>query len=190
MRSTRNLVRAIASLLAASPGIFGAANIHAHVVLEQQEAPAGTSYKAIFRVGHGCEGTGTHTLEVELPDGVVGIKPMPKAGWRLDTVTEKLATPYQSHGRSIDSRVGKLVWSGGLLPDAYYDEFVAMMSLPASPGTLYFKVRQLCETGKNEWVEIPAEGKTAKGLKAPAARLILRAKPSDNTASTPVPHKH
>ena len=37
---------------------------HAHVTLEQPKAPAGSTVKAVLRVGHGCDGSATHTLRV------------------------------------------------------------------------------------------------------------------------------
>ena len=38
--------------------------VHAHVSLDQGTAPAGSAYKAVFRIGHGCDGT----LRGQLPD--------------------------------------------------------------------------------------------------------------------------
>ena len=43
---------AVSAIFALAAGVSGTAS--AHVVLEYQVAPAGASYKATFKVGHGC----------------------------------------------------------------------------------------------------------------------------------------
>jgi uncharacterized protein YcnI len=58
----------------------------AHVTLETQEAHVGSTYKAVLRVPHGCEGAATLKVRVQVPEGVIAVKPMPKAGWTLETV--------------------------------------------------------------------------------------------------------
>jgi periplasmic copper chaperone A len=59
--------------------LLGTAAAQAHVTLEEPQALAGAGYKAVLRVGHGCEGTATHTVVVRVPAGFRGAKPMPKA---------------------------------------------------------------------------------------------------------------
>ncbi|MBC3919263.1 YcnI family protein [Undibacterium sp. CY18W] len=145
----------------------------AHITLDQAKAPAGSYQKLTFKVGHGCDGSATHTLTVILPETVSGAKPMPKAGWKIDTVIENLSTPYTSHGKTISRDVREVSWSGGPLPDAYYDEFSIQVKLPDTAGKLAFKVLQLCEKGRLDWVEVPAEGQSGKSLKTPAPVLEL-----------------
>ena len=55
----------------------------AHAGLAQPQAPAGSAYTATLRIGHGCEGTPTHTVVVHVPAGLRGAKPQPKPGWTL-----------------------------------------------------------------------------------------------------------
>ncbi len=154
----------------------------AHVGLEQQKAVAGSYHKLTFKIGHGCEGSGTHTVKVSLPETAMGAKPMPKAGWKLDTAIAPLSKSYTSHGKTIEKDVREVTWSGGLLPDAYYDEFSIHVKLTDTPGKIYFKGTQLCEKGRLDWIEIPAEGQSSKGLKAPAPMLEVM------TPETEAPH--
>lgn len=56
-------------------------------------ALAGTSYRAVLRVGHGCDSSPTTAMQVSIPDGFTGAQPMPKAGWTLTTKVGKLAEP-------------------------------------------------------------------------------------------------
>ena len=113
-----------ATALLAVPLVSGAAN--AHVSLERSEAARGTSYKAVLKIPHGCDGASTHTVRVEIPEGFISVKPMPKPGWKIDTVSGPYAKTYAFyHGKSLKEGVKEIQWSGGDLPDAYYDEFVA-----------------------------------------------------------------
>ncbi|MBM3546764.1 MAG: YcnI family protein [Alphaproteobacteria bacterium] len=170
-------MRALCASFAVLAGL--ALPAHAHVTLETQQAVAGTYYKAVLRVGHGCEGTPMHTIRVQIPDGVVAVKPMPKPGWQLSTKTGKLAQPISDgHGGQITEGVREITWSGGKLLDEHYDEFVFRGRLPDKPNTtLYIPVVQECEKGVHRWIEIPAEGKKADDYKEPAPAVRILPKP-------------
>jgi uncharacterized protein YcnI len=158
----RRSLLALPRLLAGTAGMLLVTSCaFAHITLETQQAPVGASYKAVMRVPHGCEGTATTAIRVRLPDGVIGVKPMPKAGWQLNTITSKYAKPYTLRGAKITEGVTEIAWSGGKLADAHYDEFVFMGALAEElePGkTIYFPVVQECEKGVHRWIEIPKDG--------------------------------
>jgi uncharacterized protein YcnI len=133
--------------------------VSAHVTLETRQAPVGASYKAVLRVPHGCDGSATTAIRVRIPAGVIGVKPMPKPGWKLDVVTGKYAKPFTLRGAKMSEGVAEIAWSGGSLADAYYDEFVFTSTLSEeleSGQTIYFPVVQECEKGVHRWIEIPA----------------------------------
>lgn len=150
---------------------LAAASAQAHVTLETARAPAGSYYKAVFRVGHGCDGSPVRQFVVNIPPGVQGAKPMAKPGWRAEVERSPLAVPYTRYGRTFTDDVSLVRFSGGPLPDAVYDEFVVVAGLPDQPGILYWKVGQVCESGRVDWVELPAPGQSAHDLKSPAAVL-------------------
>ena len=135
----------------------------AHVTLEQQQAPVGTPYKIVLRVPHGCGDSATVRLTVQIPEGVIAIKPMVKPGWQIATTRGAYSRSYSFfHGAKFTEGVKEVTWSGGKLPDAFYDEFVlsAFIAGELPPGEmLYFPVVQQCEQGEHRWVEIPAAGK-------------------------------
>ncbi len=139
---------------------------------------AGAGYRAVFRVGHGCDGSPTTGISVTIPDGFLGAQPMPKPGWTLTTRMAKLAQPLQSHGKTLNEEVQEITWSANgadnYLPAAFYDEFVLRGTAPKAPGALWFKVVQTCENGQNAWVQIPPSGTSTKDLKNPAALLEVR----------------
>ena len=154
---------------------IGSAASFAHIVLQDGAAASGASYRAVLRVGHGCDGSATTGITVTLPAGFNGTQPMPKAGWTVTTTTGKLAQPYESHGKTFTEGVLEISWIAkgavNALPDAFYDEFVLRGTTPQKPGPLWFKVVQTCEKGSAAWVEVPASGMSTKGLKNPAALL-------------------
>lgn len=143
----------------------------AHIVLAEPAAPAGSAYRATFKVGHGCDGSPVTAISVRLPAGVHAAKPMPKAGWTIERRIDKLAVPYTLHGRTLTEDVSEVTWRGGPLPEGFYDEFVVQLQLPEQPGPLWFPVTQVCEQGRIDWTEVPADGTATRGLKAPAALL-------------------
>src|SRR4051794_3582482 len=104
-------------------GAFGVATCictaSAHVTLETREAPIAAGYKAVLRVPHGCEGTATTAIRVRIPEGVIGVKPMPKPGWTLTTVTGKYPKPYRLFHAQISEGVVEIAWAGGKLLDAH-----------------------------------------------------------------------
>lgn len=161
----------------ASSLLLAAASVHAHIVLEQKSATAGSYYKATFMVGHGCDGSPTTGIDIEMPEPMAVVKPMPKPGWQLTTQTTPLATPMLLHGQPVTETVNRVIWRGGPLPDGHYDEFVVLLQLPLRTGPLYFKVAQSCETGRSDWVEIPAAGQAGR-LKLPAPALDVQPAPS------------
>ena len=148
----------------------------AHITLEQPRTPVGAPYKAVFRVPHGCDGSTTVKLTVTIPEGVIAVKPMVKAGWEIETKRGAYAKSYSYfHGAKFDQGVKEVTWSGGKLPDAFYDEFVLSVFLAGdlSAGqTLYFPAIQTCEKGEHRWVETPAPGKHSEGDPAPGLRLL------------------
>ena len=86
----------------------------AHVTLEAGEAHLGSTYKAVLRVPHGCAGSPTTAIRVRVPAGLIAVKPMPKPGWQLSTVSGKYAKPYMLRGAPVSEGVTEIAWSGGM----------------------------------------------------------------------------
>lgn len=177
------LATPLATLLLAPPAL-------AHITLETRQATPGTSYKAVLRVPHGCQGSATVKIQVRIPEGVVAVKPQPKPGWTLTTVTGAYAGTHTAHGAQLDSGVQEIIWSGGPLQNDHYDEFVfvGFLSNALVPShTLHFPVIQECEQGLARWVDLPAahqhghgqghgHGGHSAAFPAPALELLPRSK--------------
>ncbi|WP_404293911.1 YcnI family protein [Microvirga sp. RSM25] len=170
------MIRRLGTLGAAGSLCLLATSAFAHITLETQSAPVSSTYKAVMRVGHGCEGSPTLKVRVQIPEGVIAVKPMPKPGWELDTVEAPYKASYDYYGTPMTQGVREIVWTGKLL-DKHYDEFVfrAYFTDSLKPDAmLYFPAVQECEGNKAErWIEIPAEGRKADDYKSPAPGLKL-----------------
>jgi uncharacterized protein YcnI len=149
----------------------------AHVTLETPTAKVGGSYKAVLRVGHGCDGKATTAIRVRLPEGVISVKPMPKSGWKIEKTQGEYAKAYDYYGEEKTSGVRELTWSGGNLGDDEYDEFVFRAYITdafKSGQVVAFPVVQECVDGATtRWIEVPAEGKNADDYAHPAPTLTV-----------------
>ena len=113
----------------------------AHVALESKQALAGSTYKAVLQVGHGCEGSPTESIRVQIPEGVIAVKPMPKPGWELTTKHGEYAQAYDYFGEKLTEGIKEVTWTGGNLPDEWYDEFVRRVRLPDGAPAQWFGSR-------------------------------------------------
>jgi uncharacterized protein YcnI len=138
-------------LLAASPAA-------AHVTLTEASAKPGAIMIAHFRVGHGCSGSPTIGLRIAIPDGVTDVRPQPLPGWTVQT-------------EGGNTHVKNVTWSGGLLAATQPGDFALAMTLPATAGLLYFPATQTCQTGAEQWSELPAAD--GHPLKHPAPVLTV-----------------
>lgn len=176
----------------------------AHFVFDQQSAPAGSSYRGVLRVRHGCDGLPTTGISVHIPAGVEGAKPMPKPGWRIALQTkpqpvaaaasrpgEHALADHAAHAaHAARVRVTDIAWTatsaGAALPNDYFDEFLFIATLPAKPGPLWFKVVQTCDDQgrqvRTEWTQIPESGTDTSALTTPAA--LLQVEPAASGSAT------
>ena len=177
--------------VAACAVLLGTSPAFSHIVLETRTAAAGSTYKAVFQVGHGCAGSATTGVSVQVPPGFQGAKPYPKAGWTLSTQLGKLAKPYDNHGKQVTEDVTVVSWTASskeaALQEAYFDEFQLRGKLPDAAGPMWFKVLQTCESGSNSWSDVPASGTSIKNLKSPAALFEVVTVAQAAVAAAPIP---
>lgn len=147
----------------------------AHVTANPDKASAAGWFRTALRVSHGCEGSSTVAVRVKIPQGVLAVRPQVKPGWEITITMRELDQPVDGpHGTRVTEVVDVIAWRGGVLPDAYFDEFGLSMWLMGEAGrTLYFPTVQECEQGVHRWIEIPAGGQTWDELKEPAPFVTL-----------------
>ena len=117
MRKLLLLIAAVAATLAVPAAL-------AHVSPTQSTAAAGSSAIIGFTIGHGCEASPTRQVTIQIPAGVTSVKPQPKAGWRITIKRGTLPEPVKDFaGNTVKVGVLEVTWTGGPLPDAYFDTF-------------------------------------------------------------------
>ena len=178
-------------IVAAGAVLAGAAPVFSHVALKTPTAAAASDYQAVFVVGHGCNGSPTTAVSVQIPSGFEAARPEPKAGWAVTTQPARFVRPDGSQGMQ-GSEIGAAIWTlvdrESALGSANANNFILQGKLPGQPGPLWFKVRQTCELGESDWSEIPASGTSTRELKNPA--VLLQVGPTDSSPHHPPPHRH
>jgi uncharacterized protein YcnI len=174
MRIRFPLVAAICLIVAPPAG--------AHVLLDQSgRAVVGGNYKAVFVVPHGCAGSATIRLRVQIPEGVIVTRTEPKDGWSVDETEGRYAAAYDYRGDKVSEGVREVAWSGSKVPDKTREEFVIDTFLTDGlkpDSSLFFPVVQECEQGTSRWIEIPPDGELhSHELRRPAPGVKLLSKP-------------
>jgi uncharacterized protein YcnI len=151
----------------------------AHVTANPSDGAAGSYFQTSFRVPHGCSGSATIAIRLKIPEGVIAVKPQMKPGWSLEIKHRALPQPIDAgHGVKIVDTVDEVIWRGGPLEDAYYDDFGMVMKLPDAAGqTMWFPLVQECQQGVHRWIEIPTGSQSWGDLREPAPFVKVRAVP-------------
>jgi uncharacterized protein YcnI len=158
------------------------ASAAAHVSIEEDEVVAGSSAIVTLAFSHGCEGSPTTQVRIQMPESIPTVSPTINANWDVEKVTETLDTPIEgSHGEQITERVSEVVYTARTpVPDGFRDTFELSITVPDAVGqTIYFPTIQTCETGESAWIEIPAEGQDHDELESPAPGVTVVAAGED-----------
>ena len=161
--SRRTLARLGAPAIAAAGITFlVAAPASAHVTVTPTETAAGAYTVLTFSVGHGCEGSPTEKITIQVPEGVNTVTPTRQPFYDVKVTTEKLAEPVKdAHGNELTERDATIVYTAKTpLPDGQRDAFEVSLQLPEKEGTLAFPTVQTCEKGETAWIEETPEGAT------------------------------
>lgn len=167
---------------AAAAAVFAQAAA-AHVTASPAEIPAGYGYTE-FSVPHGCDGSPTTSISIQIPAGVASVKPEVVAGWEISLKQGELAEPVEIFGEETTEGVTEVTWTGGPLPDAYLQKFgLSFFASESLAGeTVWFPVVQRCEQGEIRWIEIPAEGEPEPEEPAPGVALLAAAEEEHGSA--------
>lgn len=163
----------IAAILCAALIVPGLAQAHAS--LAETEVSKGAASRLTLRIPHGCGSEATLAVRIRIPEGLVAVKPMPKAGWTLEIKTGAYGTPQKLGANTVAEGVQELIWTGEL-PDAHYDEFVFRGTVAdgiEDGARLYIPAVQECATGTERWIEIPSDGGDGHHLDRPAPSVTV-----------------
>lgn len=197
MRPTRITTTFVGATLAV---LAFAAPAGAHVSTDPAEVPSGGYATVNFKIGHGCEGSPTTRVEIQVPEGTTSVHAEAIAGWTATLETGTLATPIESEGETITEGVTSVTWTGGPLPDDQYETFgIAFKAPEAKAGTvLLFPTVQTCVNGQTSWITPTVEGEKEPDHPAPQVTLTAATdehhdgKPADTASddtkgATPTP---
>ncbi|MBM7519367.1 YcnI family copper-binding membrane protein [Nocardioides nitrophenolicus] len=148
----------------------------AHVTVTPNTTAAGAYAVLTFSVGHGCEGSPTTSLAIQMPESIPEVTPTVNPGWDVEKVSEQLAEPItDEHGNEVTERTAQVVYTAKTpLADGYRDTVELSVQLPDEVGdTLAFPVVQTCEKGKTDWTETAAEGQDPEALANPAPVVTI-----------------
>ncbi|WP_052105628.1 YcnI family copper-binding membrane protein [Cellulomonas bogoriensis] len=159
----------------------------AHVTVSPDRTVAGGYSLLTFGIPHGCSGSATTQVSIQIPDEIVRVTPSVSSRWDVEKVMEPLDPPVDDgHGGQRTERVSEVVYTAvDPLPDGYRDAVSIQVQLPDLPGeTLYFPAVQVCEEGESPWIQLPEEGQTSRDLELPAPGFVLTAAEDAGAAAT------
>lgn len=150
----------------------------AHVTVTPSTTAAGSYAVLTFSAGHGCDGSPTTTIAIDLPEEIYVVTPTRNPFWTVEKVMQQLDEPItDAHGNEITERVDQVVYTARTpLPDGTRDTFELSLQLPDAEGdTFAFPVVQTCEQGENPWIETAADGQDPEELEFPAPLVTVTA---------------
>ncbi|MFE5410032.1 YcnI family protein [Microbacterium sp. NPDC056569] len=168
---TRRVAIGVAAGLALAIGAPLAASAHVHVTPET--ASAGGTETLTFSFSHGCDGSPTTALAIDIPEGVGNATPVVQGGW---TITRELGSA------GVPTRV---VYTADTPVEDGLKAAVAMDVLfteGAADTTLPFPVTQTCAEGETAWTQLAEDGEDPHDLDAPAPLVAVGAVADDAEA--------
>ncbi|AYY14612.1 DUF1775 domain-containing protein [Actinobacteria bacterium YIM 96077] len=161
---TRAVVRAAASVAGAATLVtVGATLASAHVTVSPEETTAGSYELLTFSVPHGCEGSPTTEVAIDIPEEVKSVTPSVNPNWDVEVL--------DADGEPVEGGpVDRVVYTARTpLPGDLRDAFEISALMPEEPvDALAFPVLQDCEEGETAWDQIADEGEDPHELDAPA----------------------
>jgi uncharacterized protein YcnI len=156
-RLRRSLLIGSAAGLVLAVGVPLAASAHVHV--DPGTASAGSTETLTFAFSHGCDGSPTTALVIDVPDGVGNATPVVQGGWTISREIGDDGVPTQiTFTADVPVEDGL---KATVALDALFDESAADTSVA-------FPVTQLCAEGETAWTEIAEEGQDPHDLESPA----------------------
>lgn len=154
MKFRHTLTATAAALLVAAPAAS------AHVTVSTDNTTAGGYAIVAFNVPHGCEGSPTTKIEVQLPEGTQEFKPEISPLWDAKVTSKQAPDGTKAEdGDAITELPSVATWTFKQpVPDANLVLLRATMNLPKSAGQVNFPVVQTCSKGSVSWTEIQKAG--------------------------------
>lgn len=156
--------------------VWLAPSASADVTITPSTAAAGATAILEVSFSHGCDGSATNQLTIQIPKGVTTAVPTLESGWKVEKRLERLNPPVvDGHGAQITERVAAVTYrTDEPAADGFRQVFELSVSLPETEGaTLAFPVIQTCEEGETAWTEVAQDGASSEDLVSPAPMVTL-----------------
>ena len=129
----------------------------AHVTLTPSGTAAGSSTVLTFAFSHGCEGSPTTAVAIDIPESIESVSPTLNPNYTIEKVAD-------------GDRTAQVVYTA-ITPveDGFRDTIELSVRLPddAAGETLEFPVLQTCEVGETNWNQVAEEGEEEPESPAP-----------------------
>ena len=153
----RTLLIGSAAGLVLAVGVPLAASAHVHV--DPGTASAGATETLTFAFSHGCDGSPTTALVIDIPEGVGNATPIVQGGWTIAREAGADGIPTQITFTS-DTPV-----EDGLKATVSMD---VLFEESAADTSVAFPVTQTCVEGETAWTEVAEDGQDPHDLESPA----------------------
>lgn len=160
----------VAASFAASLALFGItlipATAAAHIGIKSGPATADQTQEIDFGVGHGCAGSDTYKVRIEIPAGLTSVRAAPSAFGNAkvfkDAAENVIAVEWTKRDEVEDS-------------DTHYYTLTIRAKVPNQPfGVLYFPIYQTCKQPGGEPLPVVAwVGTPQAPADEPAADLLI-----------------
>jgi uncharacterized protein YcnI len=176
MTSTR-LVRRVFITVVLALGLVGlvAGAAAAHVSIDPESAPKGSTTKFSFQVPNEKDNASTVGLEVTFPADhpIASVSVLQKAGWTFAIEKQPLPKPIKTEFGEVTEAISKITWTGGQIPPDGYDLFTVRGGpLPKNVSKLEFKAAQTYSDGEVvQWSEPTVKGGAEPEHPAPVLKL-------------------
>jgi uncharacterized protein YcnI len=175
MRQVRRRRRIAGALVVVGAVVFAASPAWAHVEIEPESLPKGSTTTWSFRVPNEEPSANTVKVDVFFPDKfpIADVLVQQKPGWTFQVQTKHLTKPIKTDDGSFSDVVTQVTWSGGTIAPGAFDLFTVFGGpLPTKTNKLVFKALQTYSDGTVvRWIETPVKG--APAPENPAPTLIL-----------------
>ncbi|MDJ1113057.1 DUF1775 domain-containing protein [Microbacterium dauci] len=151
---------ALGGALAIGVPMAASAHVHAHA----DGAAAGATSRVELSFSHGCDGSPTTALVIDVPEGADNVTPVLDGAWTISREVGDDGIPTQITYTAVTP-----------VDDAVAASVALDVLFGADTGgtEVAFPVTQLCETGETAWVELAEEGQDPHDLEAPAPTVAV-----------------
>ncbi len=129
----------------------------AHVTVTPSGTAAGSYTVLTFAYSHGCEGSPTTAIAIDIPEAIASVSPTLNPNHTIEKVAD-------------GDRTSQVVYTAITpVPDGYRDTIELSLQLPedAAGETLAFPVLQTCEVGETNWNQVAEAGEEEPESPAP-----------------------